>query len=242
MNLKIFNSTVELAKTFCDHLKKMSEEKEKLYVALSGGSTPGIIFSLLADEYQSSIKWNKIHFFWGDERMVPPEHFESNFGTTKYKLFDHLNIPTENIHRIFGENDPEKESVRYSTEIKNLVPLKKTFPQFDLMMLGLGEDGHTASIFPDQMHLLTSENICEVAVHPNSKQKRITLTGQVINNASEIYFLVTGTSKQKIIHDIFYGKDNLKYPAVHIKTKSGNMNYYLDNDASVLIQNKDGSL
>jgi 6-phosphogluconolactonase len=238
VKIKIFDSPDELAISFCEHLKKLSEEKVKLTIALSGGSTPLKVFSLLAVKYSTLIDWNKIHFFWGDERMVPPEHPESNYGSAKSVLFNHINIFETNIHRIEGENNPLDEAERYSGEIEKYVTFSDHLPKFDLMMLGLGDDVHTASIFPDQMYLLKSERICAVAVHPASKQKRVTLTGNVINNSAEIFFIVSGRSKQKIVFEILEQKNNSKYPAANINPASGELNFYMDAEAALLIQQK----
>ncbi len=208
-----------------------------MYLALSGGSTPKIIFQTLAEMYKEKINWSKIHLFWGDERCVPPESDESNYGMTKKYLLDYIDIPKKNVHPVDGNNIPEEETVRYSDEIKNIVRVKNGFPKFDLVILGIGEDGHTASIFPDQMSLLNSEKICEVAVHPGSGQKRITLTGKVINNAEEIIFLITGESKANIVKELF-SKDEIKvkkYPAANISPGNGTLEFFMDENAAKLL-------
>ena len=235
--LNIFNDKLELATAFSENLFQLSNEKEKLFIALSGGSTPEFIFQFLAKEYSSKIDWSRVHLFWGDERCVPPDDDDSNFGMTRKHLLSHIDIPEENIHRIKGENDPAVEADRYSKEIKNKVPSKNSFPAFDLVMLGIGEDGHTASIFPDQMKLLKSDKICEVAVQQSSSQKRITLTGRVINNAERIIFLVTGKKKAGIIREIMEGGPikKEKYPAANINPVNGTINYFMDSEAAELL-------
>jgi len=168
---------------------------------------------------------------------VPPDDEESNFGMTQEFLFSKVNIPPSNVHRIFGENEPQKEAIRYSEIIKSRLNLKNDFPEFDLILLGVGDDGHTASIFPDQMKLLNSEKICEVAIHPSSGQKRITLTGKVINNSERIYFLVTGKSKAEVVAEILEKKNGyLKYPAANINSYNGNILWYLDKEASAWLK------
>ncbi len=194
---------------------------------------------MLAKDYKNKIDWMKVNIFWVDERCVPPDDEESNFGMTKKILLNKVSLPESNVHRIFGENEPQKEAIRYSEIIKYNLNFKNGFPVFDLILLGVGDDGHTASIFPDQMKLLNSKNICGVAIHPVSRQKRITLTGKIINNAERIYFLVTGKSKAIIISEILNKKDGyLKYPAAHINSDSGNVSWYLDKDAAGLIMGK----
>jgi len=235
--LKIFENKSELASSFCEELLNLIDIKEKFFLALSGGSTPEIIYEILSKEYKQKINWKKIHLFWSDERCVHPEDVESNYGMTKKYLLDFIYIPEENVHRINGENEPELEAIRYSEEIKNTIYSRNGLPKFDLVMLGIGEDGHTASIFPDQMHLLNSDKICEVAVHPSSGQKRITLTGNVINNSEQVSFLVTGNGKAEILKKILE-ENNKIYPAEFISPVSGKLNYFVDEKASTLLDNR----
>ena len=234
--IKIFNSSSELSNFFCEELLKLSLKKEPIFLALSGGSTPKIIFQTIVKDFKEKIQWEKIHLFWGDERCVPPDSEESNFGVTKKYLLDYIDIPKENVHRIKGEADPFDEAERYSKEIKNNVPFYNDLPLFNMMMLGVGEDGHTASIFPNQMNLLNSEKFCEVAVHPSSGQKRITLTGKVINNAERIIFLVKGESKSKIVKELFDVEKKEKYPAAHINSIHGRTDYFIDKEAANLLK------
>ena len=235
--IRIFKDTKELSLEFCDELMKISSQKEKYFIALSGGSTPKIIFQTLSEHFKEKIHWYKIHLFWSDERCVPPDDSESNYGMAKQYLLNYINIPEENIHRIIGENEPELEAIRYSEEIKNIVNSKNGLPSFDLVMLGIGEDGHTASIFPDQMHLLNSNKICDVAVHPLSGQKRITLTGSTINNSDEVIFLVTGESKRTILKKILKEQNKI-YPAAFIKPINGKLKYFIDEEAAELLNKK----
>jgi 6-phosphogluconolactonase len=238
--ITIFNTKTELAEAFCSKLHQLSLDKEKLFIALSGGSTPKIIFQTLVKDFREKIEWNKIHFFWGDERCVPPDHTESNYGMAKKYLLDHIEIPEENIHRIHGEDNPENAALKYSEEIKKHLPEVDGFPQFDVVMLGIGEDGHTASVFPDQMEILSSEKICETAVNPLTKQKRITLTGKIINNSGRICFLAVGNSKAGIISEILNKKENYKkYPAGNIEPVNGIIEWYLDKDAAGFITKSD---
>ena len=137
------------------------------------------------------------------------------------------------IHRIIGENEPAEEAERYSEEIKSNLVINNGLPQFNLIILGMGDDGHTASIFPDQMALINSSKICEVAKHPISGQKRITLTGPVINNAIQVVFLVTGESKANRIREIHYKEQNSnQYPAAHINAGDGQLIWFLDEAAA----------
>jgi 6-phosphogluconolactonase len=137
------------------------------------------------------------------------------------------------IHRIKGEANPDEEAKRYGFEIQSLIPMKNGWPQFDLIMLGLGDDGHTASIFPDQMQLLNSEDITGIATHPVTGQQRITLTGKVLNNAKKVAFLVSGASKGRIFDEIIHNSINSSvYPASHIRPE-GELHWFIDKDLAM---------
>lgn len=238
--LKIFPTPYELAESFAEEMIGMINEsarEEKIFtVALSGGSTPELLFSLLGEHYAKAVSWKNVHLFWGDERCVTPDSPESNFGMTKRKLIDKIEIPASNIHRIKGEDDPANEAVRYSDEILAITQKRNGLPLFDLVILGLGDDGHTASIFPGNLDLLNSEKICDVAMHPVSNQKRITLTGRVINNASKVVFLVTGKKKATIVEKIINNSaEALTFPASYIAPAGGMLTWYVDKESGLLL-------
>ena len=231
--INIYKNPHDLAQKFGDYLAEFLQGQQSKYLALSGGSTPGLLFDYLADKYASSPIWQKTHIYWGDERCVPPDNDDSNFKMTQNHLLGKITMPANNIHRILGEENPTKEAVRYGKEIAANLPSKKGLPSFDLLILGLGDDGHTASIFPDHMELLDSPNICEVARHPSSGQKRITLTGKTINNAREIAFLVTGANKSDKVAEIINQTGKCKrYPAFYIKPDHGRLQWFLDEAAA----------
>jgi len=216
-------------------LELMSGSGETLvHIALSGGNTPKSIFKYLSDNYGNKLANNRFHFWWGDERCVPSDDNDSNFKWAYELWLRPIGINILKIHRIEGENEPTTEATRYSEEIKNWIPLINDFPRFDLIMLGLGDDGHTASIFPNQMDFLASDNICEVATHPVSKQKRITLTGKVLNNARKVVFVSTGDSKAKMVKNVVFDAKP-EFPASHIKPENGELIWLLDNDASEIL-------
>ena len=159
--LKVAESVAAEFRNICeDYISKTGN----INIAISGGNTPKLLFEVLAKDYKDKIDWSKINFYWADERCVSPDSNESNFGMTFNFLFNKINIPESNIHRIYGENDPASEAVRYSEELRKNIFLSNGFPKFDLILLGMGDDGHTASIFPDQMELLNSVDVCAVAV------------------------------------------------------------------------------
>jgi 6-phosphogluconolactonase len=224
-----------LAKSFANMVLKVSQKNERINIALSGGGTPRHFFKALTI-FQDTIDWQKIHIYWVDERCVPPDHRESNFGMTKEHLLDKIDIPFGNIHRIIGESEPEVESKRYSQEIKEDIRLKNQWPVFDWILLGLGEDGHTASLFPDSTVLDENRSISAVAKHPQSGQMRITLTFPALNNAADISFLVSGVAKSQIIRDILAGHNkHHDYPAARIMPVHGIVSWYLDKKAAKLL-------
>ena len=228
----------KLAKSVAKAFIRMVQQsgQQRFDIALSGGSTPKKLFRRIAEKYRDAIDWNRIHFWWGDERCVPPDSIESNYLMAYETLLSQLPVNPDHIHRIRGEEDPETEAERYSQEIIRHVNSREDWPVFDLVILGLGEDGHTASIFPGQMELLTSNSVCAVATHPDSKQKRITLTGKVINNANEIFFLATGRNKARRISEIMNNDASAgNYPAYHIIPEHGNLVWFIDEEASVRI-------
>ncbi len=228
----VFDNSIDVADHFAKHFSDLAQGKAVFHVALSGGSTPKILFDIIGEKYANSFDWSKIHLWWGDERCVPPTDDDSNFKMTVNHLIKHIDIPEANIHRVLGENEPELEAERYAKDIMSIIPQKNGLPFFDLIILGMGPDGHTASIFPHQMNLMDSENICEVATHPESGQQRITLTGHTINNAAEVSFLVTGSNKNEKINAIFNQILNYElYPAAHIRPIDGELNWFMDKDA-----------
>ena len=231
--IHISKSVEELAEYFAQLLiSKVNNSKDYFHLVLSGGSTPKNIFEYLAENHQNTISWNKVKFFWGDERCVPSTESESNYKLANDSLLSKLPISSENIFRIKGEKNPQLEADRYSSEILKQINIKNGYPRFDLILLGLGEDGHTASIFPNQKSLLNSDKISAVAVNPANGQKRITLTGRVINNAANIFFIATGKNKTNIIDAIINRKENYKdYPASFISPKDGVLYWLLDEDA-----------
>lgn len=184
-----------------------SKDGKKVNIALSGGSTPALMFRLWAEEFDTRTDWNRIRFFWVDERCVAPTDKESNYGMTRDNLLGKVGIPEENVIRIKGENPPEEEAGRYEQEVRSLVPQEDGFPAFDIVLLGAGEDGHTSSIFPGQEHLLTTHEAYAVGIHPTSGQRRVALTGLPIIHARHLIFLLTGSSKACILADIIDRND-----------------------------------
>ncbi len=230
----------ELSEQFAQILLTgVNKSENNFHLALSGGSTPKMIYKYLAENYKSKIDWCRIKFFWGDERCVPPNHPDSNYRLAKENFFYKINIAPENIFRVHCEIDPYEEANRYASIIEENVKSENNAPQFDLVILGLGEDGHTASIFPDSLNLFEEKNICAVTEHPHTHQKRITLTGRVINNAKQVVFLVTGKSKSNVV-DIILSKKNgsEKLPAFHVNPSHGELIWLMDEAASSFVKER----
>jgi len=229
----VFQNSDSLVKGFTEYFVKLAHEKKGSFsVALSGGSTPKVWFQYLAENHKNDIPWENIHLYWGDERCVPPEDAESNYGMTKKFLLDEIQIPENNIHRIQGELDPVEAAKNYESELTESLQ-GSDYPVFDLIILGMGDDGHTASIFPHEIKSWDSEKICVVATHPVSGQKRVSLTGKVINAASAVAFLVTGKNKEERVREIFHQEPTAAYyPANLVSPSNGTLHWFLDKDAA----------
>jgi len=234
--VKIFRDIQEMSGVFFDLLvdefTSALAEKKTYHLVLSGGSTPVKIFENLARMPVAKMKWDFLHIYWGDERCVPPDDQESNYGSLWKTIIRYIDIPEENIHRISGEADPEAECKRYSEELIKYVPQANNLPVFDLVLLGIGEDGHTASIFPDALEMLDTNQLCYVVRHPQTLQKRITLSLNVINNSRSVIFLATGLSKAAILAKILKRNTGFeKLPASYVNPLHGQLSWYLDKDS-----------
>lgn len=238
MEIQLFDNMDDLTQSFTSWFIDIASEKGQLTVALSGGSTPKRLFDYWASLPKDTIDWRKIKLFWGDERCVPPNDEDSNYKMTKERLLDLISIPQENIFRIHGENAPDEESERYSLTLNHNIKSESGIPVFDIMILGMGDDGHTASIFPHEMSLWDSQSNCVVATHPTSGQKRVSVTGKVINASKHVVFLVTGDNKAEKVKEIFeYPEESKnKYPAARVNPDSGSLTWFMDEKAAKLIK------
>jgi len=237
--VKIFSNQKKVVKALAKEIYKLtkSSSQERFHICLSGGNTPSELFKKINKKYAYSIDWQRVHFWWGDERCVSPDNESSNFKHANDFLISQILISAENIHRIKGEDNPDEEAKRYASEIKDNLNYRGNNPVFDLVILGLGEDGHTASIFPDEMELFEDERLCAVATHPLTGQKRITITGRVLNNANRVFFLVTGANKAQRISEIMNDDEAAKLlPAYYISPKNGELIWFIDEAAAQKIQ------
>lgn len=233
INHKIFNTAAEVVENLANEMKAFSEQGRPVHISLSGGSTPKMLFKLLAQApYAEGIQWNNLHFWWGDERCVAPDDAESNFGEANTLLFSNVNLPAENIHRIRGEDEPNAEAERFAKEMVDVIPCENGTPVFDWILLGVGADGHTASLFPGATNY-QDENLSVLASHPESGQIRVSKTAKVLEAAKRISYLVLGAGKVDIVNEIHTTPANeLPYPAAKIQSKAGQTEWYLDSDAA----------
>lgn len=233
--IKIYKDPASLSQGFTELLQRLLSVYPTINIALSGGTTPKAIFDYWAENCQTSIPWERITFFWGDERCVPPENEMNNYGMTRDHLFSKVDgIHAKSVRRIHGENEPDEEAERYSQILERKLLQRNNVPCFEIVMLGLGDDGHTVSIFPHQMKLWDEKKTCVVAEHPTSKMKRISITGRVVNNAQYVVFLVTGKNKAAKVKEIIKDRELFikKYPAARVEPTNGYLYWFLDEEAA----------
>jgi len=219
-----------IAQRFCNEAKQAAKENRFFSLVLTGGRTAAKVYQwFIAPGFRDEIPWASVHLFWTDERCVPPESDESNFGMAHRTFLHAIPIPHENVHRIRGEEDPANEANRYSLEIRSHIILKKNGDHcFDWVLMGLGMDGHTASIFPGKENLINAPDLCGVVRHPQTKQKRITLTGLAFKQAACVTYHVIGLDKAGTISELISkSSKSRKFPAAHVPGE-----WYLDQAAA----------
>lgn len=206
----------------------------RFVVALSGGSTPRSLFQLLASpEYAARIDWTKVHVCWGDERCVPPEDSQSNYRMASDALLDHVAIPESNVHRMRGEDAPEVAAAAYEATLRELFDMPQQhqgdFPAFDLILLGLGADGHTASLFPDGAVLHERTRWVAADYGESVSMWRITLTLPLINAARHVLFLVAGDDKADMVQRILGAHHESELlPAARVAPVHGILHWLMD--------------
>ncbi len=211
------------------------ESKGRFTIALSGGSTPRALYELLATQpFKEEMPWEDIFFFFGDERCVSHDNSQSNYRMASEAMLSKAAIPPENVFPTeLQDSAPEESAIQYEKKLKEFFSLKEgELPVFDLILLGLGDDGHTASLFPESKALSESERLCVANYVEKFKASRITLTLPVLNNAAQVAFLVTGSGKAAIINDILTGKKERAYPAMLVSPHNGTLRWYLDKAAA----------
>lgn len=243
-NLQVFADASEVARAaalrFIEIARESIAARGRFSVALAGGSTPKRIYELLAsDELSNELDWSKVHIFFGDERTVPPDDAESNYRMANEALLARVALPEQNIHRMRGEGDAVANARLYEDELRGYFD-GEDWPQFDLIMLGMGDDGHTASLFPETRAL----DVNAAWVTANWVEKfdtfRVTLTVPAINHARHIMFIVTGASKAERLAEVLHGAhEPRRLPSQLIQPHEGALAWFLDEAAAAKLLRKD---
>ncbi|MGB0082665.1 MAG: 6-phosphogluconolactonase [Terracidiphilus sp.] len=228
------------AQYFVEQAEHAVAARGRARVAISGGSTPKATFALLADPAQpwrARMPWSKLDLWWVDERCVPPDDPDSNYRMTREAMLDHVPLQPEQIHRMEGEREPEAAASRYESELRNGFRLEGAeLPRFDVVQLGMGPDGHTASLFP---HTRALHELGRLAVANHVQYKdawRVTLTWPVINHGSQVFFLIGGADKAQILKEVFAGPhDPERLPSQLIRPSGGILTLLLDRAAAALL-------
>jgi 6-phosphogluconolactonase len=227
---KLFNAA---AGHVTSTLKAALEMKGRASFVLSGGNTPKSLYELLAEEsYKRLVDWNSIHFFWGDERCVPPDDPSSNYGMAYRVFLSKLKMKASNVHRMAGElHDHDAAAAAYEDEIRNTIP--GGIPSLDLVLLGMGGDGHTASLFPnsawDDARLVVANYV------PKLQSHRLSMTPRLLNGARTIIFLVSGADKAKAL-SVVLEDPQCKFPATQIRPAEGSLIWLIDDEAASLLK------
>lgn len=236
-DIQVLEDTTALAQEAADRFVAAAEEaienRGRFTVALSGGSTPQEAYSRLAEPTLATrVSWRNVHLFWGDERCVPPDHPDSNYRMARKTLLQKVPIPQANVHRIQGELDPDSAADAYADELRSFFGSDER-PRFDLIFLGLGKDGHIASLFPGSAALRETEQWV-LAVFAEALQAwRVTLTPPVLNSARQLSFLVSGKSKAERLQEVLEGEPPPEpLPAQLIQPLNGQVTWLVDQAAA----------
>ncbi|MBN1137267.1 MAG: 6-phosphogluconolactonase [Anaerolineae bacterium] len=218
----------EAARRLANLACEAAESRGRFGVALSGGSTHGALYRLLAEEpYLSQIPWAQVHLFWADERCVPPNDPGSNYRLARENLIAHVPIPPENVHRVRGELAPKAAARAYDRELKRF--FREPRPRFGLVLLGLGSDGHTASLFPNSEAIEETERlaVATTALYDNRPTERVTLTLPALNAAQRVLFLVSGLEKAEIMQAVLTDVEG-HLPARRVRPVAGQITWLVD--------------
>jgi 6-phosphogluconolactonase len=238
MNILIYSDAESLAQAaaahFVEHAQRAIRLRGRFSVALAGGSTPRRTYALLAGDEGGAgrLDWSRIHFFWGDERCVPPDHPDSNYRMAREELLDRVPTPPANVHRIVGETHRERAADLYEQTLRSFFPSPTT--TFDLVWLGLGEDGHTASLFPGSPALEVADRWVAAVEHhspPAPLVDRITLTLAAINAAEQVTFLVSGAGKAGRLKQVLQ-EAQASLPAQRVRPTHGDLLWLVDSAAA----------
>jgi 6-phosphogluconolactonase len=210
------------------------EQRKRALISLSGGTTPVRLYDLLArTPYTEQVDWPQLHVFWGDERCVPPEDLQSNYRQAKDALLSLVPIPGHNIHRVQSELEPAEAAAAYALTLKLFASPPLDWPRFDLVLLGMGEDGHTASLFPGSPVDMPGATAAVTADYQGRPARRVTLTSQVFNAARRVLFLAAGESKSETLASVLKGdyRPGL-LPAQRIHPSDGELIWLVDQAAA----------
>lgn len=242
--IKIFASVEELneyaAETFVRLSREAIASRGRFTVALSGGSTPKKLYALLAsDKFRGQVEWRKIQFFFGDERFVPADSEDSNYRMANESLFSKTEIPAKNIHRFLTETgDAKSVAEKMSDTLNKVFDLSaNNFPNFDLIFLGMGADGHTASLFPETAALTETQKTVVENYVPKFETFRLTFTFPTINNARNVIFLIAGEDKAKVLKEVLESEPK-KYPSQSVVPGDGKLMFLLDAKAASLLNDQ----
>ncbi len=227
----------ELARAAAEHFATLAQEAiidhGYFSMALAGGSTPRLTYEILATiEFAQKINWERVHVFWGDERMVPPDHEDSNYRMANEAMLKVVPIPKDNIHRVFGESKPHEAARNYAETIRNFFNPHPA--SFDLILLGMGDDGHTASIFPDTPAVF--EETLNVMSHFVDKLEawRVTFTPRLINAAENVTFLISGERKSRRLRQVLVGPYQPEVlPSQIVRPSQGRLRWLVDEAAAL---------
>lgn len=240
-NLHLFPDNADFIKGSADFITEVAAgaiaERGRFTIALSGGGTPKPIYARLATpDYQGRIAWEKVHVFFGDERCVPPDDARSNYRMVREAWFDHAPLRAENIHRIHGEDDPALEALRYEQEMARLYRTA-AFPAFDLILLGMGDNGHTASLFPGTAALRETERWVVAQYVEVMTTWRVTFTAPLINAARHVAFMAEGPGKAQMLRNVMEGPYQPDvWPSQLIQPVSGELHWLVDAAAAAKVK------
>ncbi|HRS19562.1 MAG TPA: 6-phosphogluconolactonase [Bacteroidales bacterium] len=221
MNIVYTHTISQIGDYLYESFQNALQKSPHITIALSGGNTPKALFEYWVKAYKHSKIWHNISYYWVDERCVAPDNTESNYGVAFSLFFEPLTIPHQHIYRMQGEQNPQKEALRYHALLQH-INQNNGIPQFDFILLGIGDDGHTASIFPGNENLFFIPQFVVNTKNPYTQQNRLTITGSVINNAKHVMFIVTGESKRNIVQEIIH-PTRVTYPAHYVKPINGQL-------------------
>jgi len=245
-SLRVVEDAAALARAAAEEATRRAEEaaraRGRFTIALAGGSTPRALYRLLADAagpFRERFPWSVAQVFWGDERHVPPDHPDSNYQMAREALLDHVPLPAHNVHRIPAEDpDAARAAARYDAELAAAFALSADgLPRFDLVLLGLGPDGHTASLFPGTEVVHERKRRVAAPFVPKLSAFRITLTPPVINHAAAVLFLVSGEGKAAALAAVIEGATQVDlHPAQVVTPHDGALVWLVDRAAARLLQ------